>query len=77
MYRCRSEETLSALVHVSTCAQFSRSSPHPSSLQFPLFPCPCRALAKLANILEPIGLQEEAEVPGQILAEFVMVCSRW
>ncbi|XP_070288002.1 outer kinetochore KNL1 complex subunit ZWINT [Myotis yumanensis] len=30
------------------------------------------ALAKLANILEPIGLQEEAEVPGQILAEFVM-----
>lgn len=30
------------------------------------------ALAKLANILEPIGLREEAELPGQILAEFVM-----
>uniref|UniRef100_G1P6W5 ZW10 interacting kinetochore protein n=1 Tax=Myotis lucifugus TaxID=59463 RepID=G1P6W5_MYOLU len=30
------------------------------------------SLAQLANILEPIGLQEEAEVPGQILAEFVM-----
>ncbi|XP_059514687.1 ZW10 interactor-like [Myotis daubentonii] len=30
------------------------------------------SLAQLANILEPTGLQEEAEVPGQILAEFVM-----
>ncbi|ELK38403.1 ZW10 interactor [Myotis davidii] len=30
------------------------------------------SLAQLANILEPIGLQEEAEVPGQVLAEFVM-----
>nr|KAF6323066.1 ZW10 interacting kinetochore protein [Pipistrellus kuhlii] len=30
------------------------------------------ALAKLANVLEPIGLREEAEPPGQILAEFVM-----
>ncbi|XP_021535130.1 ZW10 interactor [Neomonachus schauinslandi] len=30
------------------------------------------ALAKLADILEPIGRQEEAELPAQILAEFVM-----
>ncbi|MBW02176.1 ZW10 interactor, partial [Eschrichtius robustus] len=30
------------------------------------------ALAKVADILEPIGLQEEAELPVQILAEFVM-----
>ncbi|TKC48967.1 hypothetical protein EI555_004175 [Monodon monoceros] len=30
------------------------------------------ALAKVADILEPIGLQEEAELPMQILAEFVM-----
>ncbi|XP_036121363.1 ZW10 interactor isoform X1 [Molossus molossus] len=30
------------------------------------------ALAKLVDILEPRGLQEEAELPGQILAEFVM-----
>uniref|UniRef100_A0A8C6G3A0 ZW10 interacting kinetochore protein n=1 Tax=Moschus moschiferus TaxID=68415 RepID=A0A8C6G3A0_MOSMO len=30
------------------------------------------ALAKLADILEPVGLQEEAELPAQILAEFVM-----
>ncbi|XP_027960415.1 ZW10 interactor [Eumetopias jubatus] len=29
------------------------------------------ALAKLADILEPIGRQEEAELPAQILAEFV------
>lgn len=46
-------------------------------MPFPLFPCPFRALAKLANVLEPVGLREEAEPPGQILAEFVMVCSRW
>ncbi|XP_054428426.1 ZW10 interactor [Pteronotus mesoamericanus] len=31
-----------------------------------------QVLAKLANILEPTGLQEEAGLPGQILAEFVM-----
>ncbi|CAI9177820.1 unnamed protein product [Rangifer tarandus platyrhynchus] len=30
------------------------------------------ALAKVAGILEPVGLQEEAELPAQILAEFVM-----
>ncbi|XP_030897211.1 ZW10 interactor isoform X2 [Leptonychotes weddellii] len=30
------------------------------------------ALAKLADILEPIGRQEEAELPAQILTEFVM-----
>ncbi|XP_065750672.1 ZW10 interactor [Phocoena phocoena] len=30
------------------------------------------ALAKVADILEPIGLQEEAELPVQMLAEFVM-----
>uniref|UniRef100_A0A8C9B3Y0 ZW10 interactor n=1 Tax=Phocoena sinus TaxID=42100 RepID=A0A8C9B3Y0_PHOSS len=30
------------------------------------------ALAKVADILEPTGLQEEAELPVQILAEFVM-----
>ncbi|XP_057591620.1 ZW10 interactor isoform X4 [Hippopotamus amphibius kiboko] len=30
------------------------------------------ALAKVADILEPVGLQEEAELPAQILAEFVM-----
>ncbi|XP_029771036.1 ZW10 interactor [Suricata suricatta] len=30
------------------------------------------ALAKLACILEPTSLQEEAEVPAQLLAEFVM-----
>ncbi|XP_036191405.1 ZW10 interactor-like [Myotis myotis] len=30
------------------------------------------SLAQLANILEPIGLQEKVEVPGQVLAEFVM-----
>ncbi|XP_032701202.1 ZW10 interactor [Lontra canadensis] len=30
------------------------------------------ALAKLADIVEPIGRQEEAELPAQILAEFVM-----
>ncbi|XP_008687793.1 ZW10 interactor [Ursus maritimus] len=30
------------------------------------------ALDKLADILEPIGRQEEAELPAQILAEFVM-----
>ncbi|XP_035978706.1 outer kinetochore KNL1 complex subunit ZWINT [Halichoerus grypus] len=30
------------------------------------------ALAKLADILEPVGRQEEAELPAQILAEFVM-----
>uniref|UniRef100_A0A8D1S2Y5 ZW10 interacting kinetochore protein n=1 Tax=Sus scrofa TaxID=9823 RepID=A0A8D1S2Y5_PIG len=30
------------------------------------------ALAKVADILEPTGLQEEAELPAQILAEFVM-----
>ncbi|XP_016076342.1 PREDICTED: ZW10 interactor isoform X1 [Miniopterus natalensis] len=29
------------------------------------------ALDKLTGILEPTGLQEEAELPGQILAEFV------
>ncbi|XP_040110594.1 ZW10 interactor [Oryx dammah] len=31
-----------------------------------------KALAKVADILEPVGLQEEAELPAQILAEFVM-----
>lgn len=36
-----------------------------------------RALAKLADVLESIGPQEEAELPAPILAEFVMVCSRW
>ncbi|XP_040310121.1 outer kinetochore KNL1 complex subunit ZWINT [Herpailurus yagouaroundi] len=30
------------------------------------------ALGKLAHILEPTGLQEEAELPAQLLAEFVM-----
>ncbi|XP_045883794.1 ZW10 interactor [Meles meles] len=30
------------------------------------------ALVKLADIMEPIGRQEEAELPAQILAEFVM-----
>ncbi|XP_049552564.1 ZW10 interactor isoform X2 [Orcinus orca] len=30
------------------------------------------ALAKVADILEPLGLQEEAELPVQMLAEFVM-----
>ncbi|XDA88019.1 hypothetical protein R6Z07F_017684 [Ovis aries] len=30
------------------------------------------ALSKVADILEPVGLQEEAELPAQILAEFVM-----
>lgn len=40
---------------------------------FPRFFCPCRALAKLASVLEPTGLQEEAELPAQLLAEFVMV----
>lgn len=30
------------------------------------------ALAKLADILAPLGLQEEAEVPAQVMAEFVM-----
>lgn len=34
-----------------------------------------RALAKLADIMEPIGRQEETELPAQILAEFVMVCA--
>lgn len=34
-------------------------------------------LAKVADILEPVGFQEEAELPAQILAEFVMVCARW
>ncbi|KAL2769638.1 ZW10 interactor isoform a, partial [Daubentonia madagascariensis] len=29
-------------------------------------------LAEVAGILEPIGLQEESELPAQILAEFVM-----
>ena len=29
-------------------------------------------LAKVADILEPVGFQEEAELPAQILAEFVM-----
>ncbi|KAF5911152.1 hypothetical protein HPG69_019517 [Diceros bicornis minor] len=33
--------------------------------------CPFRALAEVADILEPRGLQEEAELPAQILAEFV------
>ncbi|KAG8523058.1 ZW10 interactor, partial [Galemys pyrenaicus] len=33
---------------------------------------PLRILAEVANILAPIGLQEEAELPAQILAEFVM-----
>ncbi|XP_005385966.1 PREDICTED: ZW10 interactor [Chinchilla lanigera] len=28
-------------------------------------------LAEVANVLEPVGLQEEAELPAQILAEFV------
>lgn len=41
------------------------------------FLAPCRALDKLTGILEPTGLQEEAELPGQILAEFVTVCSTW
>ncbi|XP_075390605.1 outer kinetochore KNL1 complex subunit ZWINT [Tenrec ecaudatus] len=31
-----------------------------------------KALAKLNTILEPAGLQEEAELPAQMLAEFVM-----
>ncbi|XP_007957571.1 ZW10 interactor [Orycteropus afer afer] len=31
-----------------------------------------KALAEVSTILEPIGLQEEAELPAQILAEFVM-----
>ncbi|XP_037352740.1 ZW10 interactor [Talpa occidentalis] len=30
------------------------------------------ALAEVTNILAPIGLQEEAELPAQILAEFIM-----
>uniref|UniRef100_A0A8C4M442 ZW10 interacting kinetochore protein n=1 Tax=Equus asinus TaxID=9793 RepID=A0A8C4M442_EQUAS len=33
--------------------------------------CHLRTLAEVADILEPRGLQEEAEVPAQILAEFV------
>ncbi|XP_070636521.1 outer kinetochore KNL1 complex subunit ZWINT isoform X1 [Bos indicus] len=31
-----------------------------------------KVLAKVADILEPVGFQEEAELPAQILAEFVM-----
>lgn len=31
----------------------------------------------MADILEPLGLQEEAELPVQMLAEFVMVRTRW
>lgn len=36
-----------------------------------------RVLAEVAGILEPIGLQEEAELPARILEEFVRVCVRW
>ncbi|KAM9618512.1 outer kinetochore KNL1 complex subunit ZWINT isoform 1-T1 [Trichechus inunguis] len=31
-----------------------------------------KALAEVSTILEPVGLQEEAELPSEILAEFVM-----
>lgn len=58
-------------VHVHTNSLEHRSP------QFSLFSYPFRALAKVADILEPTGLQEEAELPAQILAEFVMVCTRW
>uniref|UniRef100_A0A8C2VE60 ZW10 interacting kinetochore protein n=1 Tax=Chinchilla lanigera TaxID=34839 RepID=A0A8C2VE60_CHILA len=43
----------------------------PGKRQSPFFPCPSRVLAEVANVLEPVGLQEEAELPAQILAEFV------
>ncbi|PNI75795.1 ZWINT isoform 4 [Pan troglodytes] len=33
-------------------------------------------LAEVAGILEPVGLQEEAELPAKILVEFVVVCTR-
>lgn len=54
-------------------------APHTSTQESAVSPvsCPFRVLAKLADILEPTGLQEEAELPVQILAEFVMVCSKW
>lgn len=44
-----------------------------SGLPFLLFSYPFRALAEVTDILEPKGLQEEAELPAQILAQFVVV----
>lgn len=36
-----------------------------------------RVLVEVAGVLEPVGLQEEAELPARILEEFVRVCTRW
>jgi hypothetical protein len=35
---------------------------------------PYRVLAEAAAILEPVGLQEEAELPAKIMEEFMRVC---
>lgn len=33
-------------------------------------------LAEVAGILEPAGLQEEAELPAKIMEEFIRVCTK-
>lgn len=33
-----------------------------------------RVLAEVEGILEPVGLQEETELPARIMEEFVRVC---
>lgn len=71
---------LSALIHTPTWVHMHTSSPElapqESAVSLLSF-CHLRTLAEVADILEPRGLQEEAEVPAQILAEFVTVCARW
>lgn len=61
---------------VCVCARQRARTSTPGVSRFPCL-LHLRALAKLADILEPIGRQEEAELPAQILAEFVMVCAGW
>lgn len=60
---------LSALIHTPTWVHMHTSSPElapqESAVSLLSF-CHLRTLAEVADILEPRGLQEEAEVPAQI-----------
>lgn len=68
--------SLDTYIYIHTYThKFSRISTPTRVCSFP-FLCPFRALANLADVLASVGLQEEAELPAPILAEFVVVSTR-
>lgn len=38
---------------------------------------PYRVLEEASSVLEPVGLQEEAELPAKIMEEFMRVRTKW